>query len=182
LDLLQPRQQRIASADQPRIKRAYGTADDLRRFLVRITFNHHEQNRFALLVWQMLQGAVDLPQLNCLLLPATAANGQACLFGDECLAPSRPSALFIDPDIPHDPVHPTVEARAWLPLTFSIERANDSHLAQIVAFGRVARQACRKSPQPWQQRHDAFLEVLDWDVRLFLRIKRMSLRVSSLLK
>jgi len=95
---------------------------------------------------------IDIAERDPFFLAAAGANRQA-EFGirKDVGAPHRRPCL-IDPDVAHNPIHPTVEARALLPLLAAAKRALYRHLAKVVSMGRMARQPGREPSQPWQER------------------------------
>src|SRR5690606_39598697 len=85
-----------------------------------------------------------------------------------------------DPDVAHDPVHPTVEPRTFLPPGPVGERAFERHLAEIVAVRRIARQPGGETAQPGQQVQQVLFELRAQCLCL-PRIKRTTRCVSSML-
>jgi hypothetical protein len=70
------------------------------------------------------------------------------------------SALLIEPDVMDDSQHPTVEARAGLPLIEASESACASLLHQIVSFFWIAGQGISKPAQARRKLHDASPHII----------------------
>jgi len=119
---------------------ADGNVQDRRCFLIRNPFDTNEYYEFPMLLGQLGHG-IEHP-----LQGQAAVNDIAAVHAAKLRhrieldndAAHLGGALLIDPDIMDDSEHPTVKARAGLPLIEAGKRARASLLHQIVSLFRIA--------------------------------------------